>query len=169
MYTSLFLPYVNYGILLWGSNAKRIIRLQKFAIRNISNAKYNAHTDPLFRTHTFLKVSDIHELNLLKFYYKYKNNMLPVYFTDMFEHTHATHTYNTRIRDQPRQIYPSTTSAEKSIRYTIPNVINRTPTCITNKINTHSINGFSEYIKKLMCDKYNKTCGIANCYVCNSP
>ena len=52
LYCLLILPYINYGILVWGSTCKtyidKILKLQKWALRTISNSHYRAHTDPLF-------------------------------------------------------------------------------------------------------------------------
>ncbi len=47
-------------------------------------SKYNAHTEPLFKSMNLLKVSNILQLQLLKFYYKYKNKMLPYYLTTIY-------------------------------------------------------------------------------------
>ena len=49
LYNSLLLPQLNYCILAWGHNCKRLIKPQKKALRAISISKYNAHTDPLFK------------------------------------------------------------------------------------------------------------------------
>ena len=131
LYSSLFLPYLNYGILLWGLNSKRITRLQKFAIRAITNSKYNAHTDPIFRSNSLLKVSDIYKLNALKFYYKYKNNTLPAYFTNILEHLQpTTHAHDTRQGNIPRPFQPNTASAKKAIRFAIPDILRQTPTSL---------------------------------------
>ena len=164
LYSSLFLSYVNYGILLWGNNIKRITKLQKFAVRAISNSRYNAHSDPLFKSLRLLKVSDIYELNLLKFHFKYKDDLLPKYFCNMFEDEQQTHTYETRNRNAPKP--PKTSSAEKALRYMLPKTISQTPECITSKTETHSINGYTNYIKNMMLDRYNKTCVQADCYIC---
>ena len=56
---------------------KRIFKLQKKAIRMISLAKYNAHTEPLFKTLNLLKINDIFTSSQLKFYYKFLKNDLP--------------------------------------------------------------------------------------------
>ena len=51
LYNSLILPHLYYGILMWGyHNTERIFRLQKKAIRVISNSAYNAHSEPLFKS-----------------------------------------------------------------------------------------------------------------------
>ena len=59
LYNTLILPHINYGILTWGNNINRIQRLQKWAIRTVTNSKYNAHCDPLFKNLSLLKACDI--------------------------------------------------------------------------------------------------------------
>ena len=168
LYSALFLPYVNYGILLWGSNIKRIEKLQKFAVRTITNSKYNAHTEPIFKRNSLLKVSDIYQLNILKLYFKYKNGMLPAFFDNMFElGAQPSHAYNTRHYTEPRLPMPRTSSAEKAMRYIVPRIIIATPLCIIDKIHTHSLNGYCQYIKRIMYGKYTDICSIQDCYICN--
>ena len=71
IYNSLILPYVNYGILLWGNNHEKVTKLQKKAMRIINLKKYNSHTEPLFQKLHMLKVEDIFKLHQLKFFYKF--------------------------------------------------------------------------------------------------
>ena len=40
----------------------RMFKLPKRAIRIVANSKYNAHTDPLFKLHRILKLSDHYRL-----------------------------------------------------------------------------------------------------------
>ena len=49
IYNSLIMPHQIYGINLWGSESKRLEKLQKRAMRIISNSSYNAHTEPIFK------------------------------------------------------------------------------------------------------------------------
>ena len=73
LYYTLFYPYIDYGITLWGSTHKTVINKivvkQKKAIRIISNAKYNENTNPLFFAHKILKTQDIYKLKLSKYIY----------------------------------------------------------------------------------------------------
>ena len=54
LYCTLVLPYLNYGrpILIWGDTCKsylnKLVKLQKWAIRTISNSHYRSHTGPIF-------------------------------------------------------------------------------------------------------------------------
>ena len=63
LYYSLFYPYIDYGITLWGASyTQHINKLQtsqKKAIRLITRSKYNDHTDPLFRSTKMLKMKDM--------------------------------------------------------------------------------------------------------------
>ena len=83
IYNSLLLPHLSYGILAWGStNSQEINRLkiiQKRAIRQICNAKFNSHTEPLFKKLNLLKLHDIFNVNSAKLYAKVVENSLPTY------------------------------------------------------------------------------------------
>ena len=97
IYCSMIQSQFNYSILVWGYEAHRISKLQKKIIRVISNAKYNAHTDPLYKSHYLLKVEDIFTMSCLDFYYKYCHGELPSYFLkfNLIRNTDV-HSYNTR-------------------------------------------------------------------------
>ena len=73
MYNSLVLPHLQFGILAWGFNMGRLEKLQKRAVRIITCQKYNAHTDPLFKKLSLLKLNDLFRVNVLKLYYKFHN------------------------------------------------------------------------------------------------
>ena len=47
LYNSLFIPYIQYGLLLWGSKYSNVEKLQKRAIRLATGSHYIAHTEPL--------------------------------------------------------------------------------------------------------------------------
>ena len=167
IYNALVQPHLNYGILLWGNKTKRIIKLQKWSVRAITCSKYNAHTDPLFIQLNLLKVEDLYKLNLLKFYHKYKSESLPKYFSGMFENIFANHHYHTRHKEQSIVGRGKSSIADHSIRFALPNLIIKTHDLITRKISTHSLPGFSSYVKLFYISQYNSICTTDNCYVCN--
>ena len=84
MYKSLILPILYHGMLLWG----RIVSVYSYCkneiMRVITNSNYIAHTDPIFKTLSLLKLPDLYRLQLYKLYYKIKktncNNLLHKYF-----------------------------------------------------------------------------------------
>ena len=62
LYNSMILPHMYYCNLAWGcsykSNLKRIVILQKRALRIVSKSRYDgviAHTDPIFKEQKLLK------------------------------------------------------------------------------------------------------------------
>ena len=69
LYNSLFLPHLNYGLLLWGYSPGRIIKIQKKVLRIISNEKYNAHTEPICKSFKVLKLEDLRTTLEYKFYF----------------------------------------------------------------------------------------------------
>ena len=82
LYFSLIHSYLNYSALAWGFNCGRTKLLQKKAIRIITNSKYNAHTEPLFKAQHILKFEDMVRMNYMKWYYKYCYGTLPFYFLE---------------------------------------------------------------------------------------
>ena len=63
LYYSLIHSHLSYGDLVCGnatsSALRQTILLQKRALRLIHNAKYNSHTDPLFRSSRILELADL--------------------------------------------------------------------------------------------------------------
>ena len=55
-------------------------------IRIIGLKKYNAHTEPLFKSFKLLKIADIFKLQQLKFYFSLINNKQPGYFNNLTSH-----------------------------------------------------------------------------------
>jgi hypothetical protein len=80
LYYSLIHCYLIYGIHVWSCAPKYILnelfKKQKTAIRLISNAKYNAHTEPLFKT------LDIFTLPFLIQYFQLQQKFLPDIFSE---------------------------------------------------------------------------------------
>ena len=54
LYYSLVYPYLYYCACVWGltyhSNLKRLVTLQRRAVRTISRSAFDAHTDPIFKS-----------------------------------------------------------------------------------------------------------------------
>ena len=87
---------------------------QKKAIRAISSAGYNAHTEPLFKLYNVLKVENIYNYRLLVLYYNLKHNKVPNYITSFLPNTFiARERYPIR---QPR--YPPPLHAHEYISKT---------------------------------------------------
>ena len=63
------MSFLQYGITVWGqmcaSYIDPIIKLQKKAVRIVSNQSLLCHTIPIFKTLKLLKLPDIFKLRLL--------------------------------------------------------------------------------------------------------
>ncbi len=106
LYCTLILPYLTYGIILWGNANKdaldRILKLQKRAVRIISNSSYLCHTKPLFERFNMLDVNKLYKKELSIFMYKYHHSMLPRSFNNMFTNMKNVHNYDTRNKESYR-------------------------------------------------------------------
>ena len=167
LYNSLISPHLLYGILLWGHKLGNIAKAQKKAIRLISQSRYNAHTDPLFKSLNVLKVSDLLKVQEWKFYHKYVHKKLPLYFLEGHVLRHCDiHQYPTRYNNNlaiPKLKYQLSYS---SVKYRLPRLINQAPASILDKIHSHSLNGLAFYLKRVFIGAYNSSCEIINCYIC---
>ena len=167
MYSSLILSHLTFCITAWGFECSRLFKLQKKAIRIITGSKYNAHTEPLLKENSLLKLDDIFKLQCLKLYHKYKNNNIPLYFENMFSDNSDVHSYNTRQSNKLHIRGTRTCAASKCIRHYIPKLIYELPLSITEKLDIHSYKGFSSYVKKMFILKYSTECSIPSCFVCD--
>ena len=91
LYNALIKPHLEYGSLIWHNSnqteLKNITTIQKRAIRAVTNTKYNAHTDPLFKELNVLKATDIYKLEALKFVKKCELNLAPQIIKQLFAKT----------------------------------------------------------------------------------
>ena len=167
MYFSMVQSHLNYGLFAWGFESNRIIKLQKRCVRIITRSTYNAHTQPLMKQLNILSVPDMLLLNSMKFYYKYKRNEAPNYFTSFNLHTQvSTHDYNTHQRDDIRTNRVRINLTEKCLRNYLPKTINSIPNQILNRIDTHSMQGSASAVKHHLISKDGLECQHESCYVC---
>ena len=167
IYNSLINPHLQYGILCWGTQNHRITKIQKKAIRIISNSKYNAHSQPLLKKSRILNMSDLYNSKLLIFYYRLIKNQLPQYFSTFQiirqRETHQRHTRNNAFLTHR----VNHNFAENCIRYKLPKLLNDTPSIILDKVYTHSEPGFKLYLKNYFLNNYQDECTLTHCYICN--
>ena len=167
MYDSLILSHLQFGITNWGFEWDRISKLQKRALRIMTNSRYNAHTEPLFKQLHLLKVKDIFDVQCLKFWYKLVNNELPNYFRNMFTYNHELHDFGTRNRDRPHLYQTRTSGVHNVLRHHITELLNRFPQYLIDKMKTHSMYSVAHHIKFYLIDLYSYDCNEINCYICN--
>ena len=167
MYDSLILSHLQFGITCWGFDWNRIFKLQKRAMRIMTNKKFNAHTEPIFKELKMLKIKDIFNIQCLKFWFKFENNSLPSFFKSILKYNHELHDIETRNRNQFHLFPTRTEGARNVLRHYIPELLKKFPRELLNLARTHSIDTFTYRLKNHIIDSYNSTCIINNCYVCN--
>ena len=168
LYNSLVLPHLTYGIILCGKKLKRLRKLQKWALRTIVNAKYNAHSAPILSKLKLLSVDDIYKITAIKIFHKYKNDKLPPFFSNIFELNEPMPEHNYELRHRQERIStPHTVGAAQSPKFLIPTIIGQISPQITAMFESESPKSTSNAAKKLFIEAYPIECTIENCYICN--
>ena len=100
LYYSFMYPYLIYGNLLWGNAPAKILwpiyKLQKIAIRLITNTKRGNSTQIHCKNLRLLRLPEIYTYSTSIFMYKYHHNMMPIALDSLFIKNNAVHNYNTR-------------------------------------------------------------------------
>ena len=144
LYHSMIHPHLIYGLLVWGFQCNRIVKLQKRAIRTITRKKYNADASPISKHMEILSVNNMLHHKALTFYYKYVNKNLPYYFDPFDIITQGSlHHYNTRQRDHVRLNRTRIKMTDKCLRIYLPEQSNSVPHIVSSKIYTQSLHRFS--------------------------
>ncbi len=95
------------------------------------------------------------------------NNKLPSYFQSLpIKSDHEVHNHNTRYHDNIHIRRTNHEFAKMCIRHNIPNLINSTDQIIKEQSQTHSLQGFTTYVKNIFVQSYQQSCFIKNCYIC---
>ena len=167
---SLILPHLHYGILACGHQADRLLKLQKRAIPIITLSQFLALTEPLFKIVGKLWLREIYKQKTLKkFCYEFVNNNLPLFFQSfIIQPRSAVHCNKTRQRDRLCTNKTKQKFADNIIRNVIITTVNSTPANIIEKIWTHSLDGFSNYIKTMCLQACSLECSITECHVCSN-
>ena len=79
----------------------------------------------------------------------------------------GTHAYNTRnnLYLLPRINHKF---SEFYVRYQLPRLLNNNVRNIIEKVNTHSEQGFTIYVKRHLISQYSEYCDVINCYICGN-
>ena len=78
------------------------------------------------------------------------------------------HNHYTKGANRIDTLYTRTHMAAKCIRSHLPVLLNDTPAIIINKIDTHSIQGFSFFIKRYYLSQYTTQCQFRGCFICDN-
>ena len=117
-----------------------------------------------------LKLRDMFNTNIIKFYYKLRPGCLPSYFNSFrLTSQDQIHTYG-RPPTRHNYLIPAnvtrTQFAQHCLRTKLPMVIHSSDPNIKQKLDTHSYKGFSWYLNSITTRTYSRMCNIENCYIC---
>ena len=128
LYSSLILPYLNYGVLVWGNTQQTLLEkrllLQKRALRIVFNLHARAHTDTLFFDNKILKIKDLYRFQLGQFMYNYNSKSLPKILNDLFHRNNHIHNYPTRRSGEFHLPLLRTIHAQNTFIFTGPRLWN---------------------------------------------
>ena len=150
LYQTLIQPHLDYGITFWGgahnTNLNKLTVIQKKVIRNITNSKYNQHTDPLFKELKILKLKQLYTLQAAKLIYKATQGELPKPLVKLYKPNTEIHQHNTRQHNNPHIRYRRTQRASNQINHKGPeiwsNLNNHLKSCTNTKTFTNSLKQF---------------------------
>ena len=158
LYSTLILPYLNYGILAWGNSFNyqldKLLILQKRVLRIICQTDRLSHTNHLFFNNKILKVHDLYNFYLGCFMFQLNSNALPHAFTSLFEKNQQLHTYPTRQSSFFHLHRLRTVLRKRTIVYTGPVYWNSLDTTLKQLQN---YNIFKHHLKAKLLLRYNET------------
>ena len=124
--------------------------ITKKAVRIIAKAEFRAHTTPIFKKYSLLKIIDICQFQIAFFMFKFTISKLPSMFNSYFTYTSSIHHYSTRSSISGFAM-PSvrTKIRQKSIKYQGPFVWNKLSAEIKN---SPSVSTFKNKLKQYLLD-----------------
>ena len=173
IYNSLCLSHMSYAISVWGaapsSSINRMQKIQKKGIRHTCNARYNDHTEPLFKIEQILKLNDLYKLQCVKIVYKKIHNKLHPYITSkLLTNLEITQKHTRKSDDIHIHEIDKSLATVNSINLKVGTVWNDLDSEIKNKAHTVTIATFTKDVKKSYISRYSDVCIKENCYTCDT-
>ena len=89
IYNSLFKSHLEYGLICWGGVKKSLLKplfqIQKKCVRNVAAAQYRAHSNPIFKELSILKMHDLYEWQIASLGFKIIKKQCPQSSDSLFE------------------------------------------------------------------------------------
>ena len=150
LYYSFVQPYFLYGIEIWGNSYNKymdsLFLLQKKAMRIIKCVGPKDTTVNIFKEFKVLKLSQLYNVSVAVFMYKFVKGNLPDIFSHMYSSNFNVHSYNTRNINNLRIPYCRLIIVKQQIRYTGVKIWNYIRCRINYNCSVHS---FRRNVKKL--------------------
>ena len=155
LYHSMIYPYLTYCNLVWGcatvTALRRLICLQKRAVRLITRSKFRTPCDPLFARLKLLKLIDINKVQTALFMFKVKHRLVPLACMRFATITDPQRLHATRTVYYFNMVGFRTVIRENSINVRGPRLWNTLPMVIQNSLSMRSL---KHELVKLYIDLY---------------
>lgn len=144
LYYSFLYPYLTYCIEVWGKandvHMKQLIKTQKRIVRIITSSSYKTPTVPIMEKLNLFNINQIHYFQVSMFMLRFKRNLLPTVFNDMFKTNSSLHHYSTRNSNKLHADCHNTELFKKGVRFTgrkiwnsVCNILNVNKSIVSNK------------------------------------
>ena len=167
IYHSLLESHLHFGSVVYGAtnpkNLGQIETIQRKALRILTRSRYNAHTDPLFKKHNILKVSDLIQLNQTLIVRQYKNGKLPESFSGFFQDIPFN---EQKSRDDDYNLKQTRATSSALLYFPKCQIIRSwNQNNILLKSEADITNLKEDFVQKKM-NTYDEECVKPNCYMC---
>lgn len=171
IYNSLCVSHMSYAISVWGASPtsaiSRLEKIHKKGIRHVCNAKYNAHTEPLFKNEQLLKLNDLYKLQCVKIMYKKINNKLhPYHSSKLLTNFETTGKHTRKSNDIHIHEFDKTLATVNSINLKVGIPWNELNSEIKDLAHKRTLATFTKNVKKDYITRYSDVCTKENCYIC---
>ena len=166
LYNSFILPHLQYGLAAWGGcsdkNKKRIINIQKRAIRTISKAYFNSHTEPRMKELGLLKLEELYTHQCATLFHEINQKRAPAAMIEFFSQNNTpNHNLRSQVTDPNKIRVPVAKSkvSTNSFSHKGPQIWNSLPQSLQN---AESKPSFKYQLKQSLLDKYKTTSNCTN-------
>ena len=124
-----------------------------------------------FELCTYCNILDIYlswNMNSVKYLFIWNYWIIYIVVSARPSRRSGTRRWNLSGASRIDTLYTRTHMAAKCIRSHLPVLLNDTPAIIIKKIDTHSIQGFSFFIKRYYLSQYTTQCQLRGCFICNN-
>ena len=167
IYRALIDSHLQFGSIIYGAANPKLLEplqiLQRKALRLLAMAKYNAHTDPLFKKYKILKLFDLISLNQTLFVRHFKNNHLPLSFNNFFQNIPLE---EKKSRDDDYNLKNKNLTSNNLLYFPSVQLL-RNWNCNSLTVKAETCVGvLKSEIKTSKIFNYEEDCVKQNCYVC---
>ena len=156
LYNSFILPYINYGITLWGAAYKTsldpLFVLQKKALKTALHLPIRTNSVVLFNDARVLPLNCLYKLYVASFVFKFNSSLLPSCFSNYYISNNTIHRHNTRSASLLRLPLFSTVRSQQSILFQGAKLWSSIPEAIRS---ASTVRSFKYKMKRYLFDQLN--------------